>query len=198
MTTDMRTAGFTLLETLIAMVLLAFLTLGLTTSLRLGLAYPTVAGAGDRLGPITAVQAFLRRELSSALSLPAAAWQGVAFEGGPHGLEFVAAMPERAADPGLHEIALYLENGRLMLRWRHLNPPGAANQKILLDHVAAVDLAYWGGDGPGSPASWRDGWHARPVLPAMVRIRVKLADGADLWPDLVVALPTAPDEEARG
>jgi prepilin-type N-terminal cleavage/methylation domain-containing protein len=184
--------GFTLLETLIAITLLAFLTLGLTAALRLGLAFPGAAQSLDRIGPVAAVQNFLRRELSSALALPAADWEGVAFLGSPSAFEMIGAMPERAAAGGLHEVRLSLEGDRLMLRWRRLDPPGPAQQRALLDHVSGLDIAYWGSRQDAEAAAWHGDWRAAQYLPALVRIRAQLA-GAP-WPELIVALPTQPEE----
>jgi prepilin-type N-terminal cleavage/methylation domain-containing protein len=184
--------GFTLLETLIAITLMAFLTLGLTAALKLGLAFPGAAQSLDRMGPVAAVQTFLRRELSSALALPAADWDGVAFLGASSAFEMIGAMPERAAAGGLHEVRLSLQGDRLMLRWRRLDPPGPAQERTLLDHVSGLDIAYWGSRHDTEAAAWRADWSAAQYLPALVRIRAQLANGD--WPELMVALPAQPEE----
>ena len=184
--------GFTLLETLIAITLMAFLALGLTAALKLGLAFPGAAQTLDHAGPIVAVQNFLRRELSSALALPAADWDGVAFLGSPSAFEMIGAMPERAAGGGLHEVRLSLDGDKLMLRWRRLDPPGPARERALLDHVGGLDIAYWGSRHDTEAASWQRDWRAAQYLPALIRIRASL-DGAD-WPDMLVALPAQPEE----
>jgi prepilin-type N-terminal cleavage/methylation domain-containing protein len=187
--------GFTLLETLIAITLLAFLTLALTASLKLGLSFPGAVQSLDRMGPVTAVQTFLRRELSSALALPAADWDGVAFLGSASAFEMIGAMPERAAAGGLHEVRLSLDGDRLMLRWRRLDPPGPAQERALLDHVAGLDIAYWGSRHDTEAAAWVSDWRAAQYLPALVRIRARLSTGD--WPDLTVSLPVQPDEVRR-
>jgi len=184
--------GFTLLETLIAIVLMAFLTLGLTAALKLGLSFPGIAQTLDKGAPIAAVQNFLRRELSSALALPAADWDGVAFLGSNSAFEMIGAMPERAAAGGLHEVRLSLDGDTLMLRWRRLDPPGPARQRALLDHVAALDIAYWGSRHDTEAAAWRGDWRAAQYLPALVRIRAHLATGD--FPELLVALPAQPED----
>lgn len=183
--------GFTLLETLIAITLMAFLTLGLAASLKLGLAFPGAAQSIDRVGPVAAVQNFLRRELSSTLALPASDWDGVAFLGAPNAFEMIGAMPERAASGGLHEVRLALDGDRLMLRWRRLDPPGPAQERALFDHVAGIDIAYWGSRHDTEAAAWRGDWKAAQYLPALVRIRAQLANGD--WPELLVALPAQPE-----
>jgi type II secretory pathway component PulJ len=184
--------GFTLLETLIAITLMAFLTLGLTAALKLGLAFPGAAQRVDKMAPMAAVQTFLRRELSSALALPAAEWDGVAFLGSASAFEMIGAMPERAAAGGLHEVRLSLVGDRLMLRWRRLDPAGPPQERALLDHVAGLDIAYWGSRHDTEAASWRGDWRAAQYLPALVRIRAQLANGD--WPELMVALPAQPEE----
>ena len=187
-----RESGFTLLETLIAITLMAFLTLALTSALKLGLAFPGAAQRVDKVAPMAAVQNFLRRELSSALALPAAEWDGVAFLGSASAFEMIGAMPERAAAGGLHEVRLSLDGDRLMLRWRRLDPAGPPQERALLDHVAGLDIAYWGSRHDTEAASWRADWNAAQYLPALVRIRAQLANGD--WPELMVALPIQPEE----
>jgi prepilin-type N-terminal cleavage/methylation domain-containing protein len=184
--------GFTLLETMIAITLMAFLALGLTAALKLGLAFPGAAQSLDHSGPVIAVQNFLRRELSSALALPAADWDGVAFLGSASAFEMIGAMPERAAAGGLHEVRLSLDGDKLMLRWRRLDPPGPAQERALLDHVRGIDIAYWGSRHDTEAAAWHPDWRAAQYLPALVRVRAML-DGAD-WPELLVALPVQPEE----
>lgn len=185
--------GFTLLETLIAITLMAFLTLALASALKLGLILPEAARSLNGRGPVTAVQNFLRRELSSALALPAAEWDGVAFLGGKTALEMIGAMPERAAGGGLHEVRLSLEGDRLMLRWRRLDPPAPAQERALLDHVASFEIAYWGSRHDTEAAAWRDDWRAAQYLPSLVRIRAKLSGDEQAWPEMMVALPVQPE-----
>ena len=189
----MPSAGFTLLETLIALLLRAFLTMGLTAALRVGLAYPGMTDGFSRVGPVIAVQGFLRRELSSSLALPAADWDGVAFRGAPNALEMVGAMPERAAAGGLHEVTLYHKDRQLMLRWRRFDPPDAPRERALLNGVSSAEFAYWGRRRDGETPAWYGEWPGAKFLPTLVRLRLRFVDDATDWPELVVLLPVQPD-----
>ena len=189
--------GFTLLETLVAVLLLAFLTIGLATALKLGLALPTAADGRQQVMPVAAAQGFLRREMSAALALPSVEWRGVAFAGAPREMEWVAAMPERAASPGLNEVGLFLKDGSLMLRWRRLVPAAAATERVLVPDVVGVEMDYWGSTDGRAPAGWHQRWATPAVLPLLVRVRARLAEGRGDWPDLVVALPANPDQGGR-
>lgn len=192
----MTAEGFTLLETLVAVLLLAFLSLAIATALRLGLAFPALNDPADRIGAVAAAQNFLRRELSAALALPAAQWDGVAFAGSAQAVEFVAPMPARAAAPGLNEVTLYLRNRELTLKWRRLDAPvpkaKATSEKALLKEVAGIGIAYWGSvDGVEDPA-WHENWQKAKALPLLVRLRVRFTREREPWPDLVIGLPTLP------
>ena len=185
----MKQSGFTLLETLVAMALLSLLAMGVATALRLGLSFPARAGASDHADAVWAAQSFLRRILPQALPLSDGAGAPVAFAGDGRHLEWVAALPARAAAPGLSRLGLGLEGDRLVLRWVPLAEGVAPGSHPLAEGVTALRLAYWGPPAPGLPARWLDGWAGRPALPALVRLRLDTAAGP--WPDFVVALPVA-------
>ena len=78
------------------------------------------------------------------------------------------------------------EAGRLLLRWtphRHaeLYGPGPeAQETVMLDGVARLELAYW------ASGAWSAAWSA-DKLPALVRIRIVFSGTAGRrWPPLLI------------
>jgi general secretion pathway protein J len=92
-----RTSGFSLLEVLAALALLALLLLGVYTGIS-SATHSVRSGdhAIERLDEIRSAQQFLRRELGEATALPwAVDAQGnpIAFTGDAHEMHYVAPLP---------------------------------------------------------------------------------------------------------
>ena len=187
-------AGFTLLEILAALVVLAALLL----ALRQGVAFGVVATdtqarmAVGREDLDTVARAL--RHLVEAMD-PGTVMEPVRLNAGPHALAFPTELPSAAAvdlaQPGVSAALLLTESGRLVLRWtprRHavqLGPPPPAHETELLRGVASLDIAYWR-PSPGG-GTWDSAWSA-PGLPALVRLRVGFPPGDPRhWPDIVAA-----------
>jgi general secretion pathway protein J len=64
---------------------------------------------------------------------------------------------------------------------------GAFGRTLLLDRVAAFEIAYFGtADGEIEP-DWHEEWFGQSTMPTLLRIR--MATPAQSWPDLMVNLP---------
>jgi general secretion pathway protein J len=204
--------GFTLLELLVALVLLALMSSLLFGTLSLS------ATTWDR-GEAKAAQAndmrlaeeFLRQALTAQhpLRLHKAVDQPLYFQGDRESLAFAAAMPGRAGG-GIYYFRLVVtpsgDTSRLTLA--RLIPDyaatalpdfGGADQSVLADGIAEVRFSYFGRD-PNSndvnATSWRDRWEDPQLLPLMIRVDVKPAKGAP-WPSLVVEPKLAPEAGCR-
>lgn len=189
-----RQSGFTLIELLVAATLLGLLAAALAGGVRFGArAWDTVDRSLDRGESVVTAQRVLRRALERAL--PPAPPDG-GFAGYPDHVEFIAALPERVAAPGLDRVAVYLRSGRLDLAWASPDRRGTDGRKTLLDGVAAGDFSYYGSPDGQEAASWHDHWTAAPTLPRMIALRLRLADSATTWPLLEIALPAEPDAPA--
>ena len=169
--------GFTLLELLVAMLLLGLLTLPLFGSLRLGARTWSAAEAGAaRVERLMAGQEALRRQIATALPRR----DDAPFEGTARTLSFAGHMP-MAGVPGWAMVRLRHDGGRLLLAWQPLYPDGSRGDSAetpLLDDVADVAFSYLGDEG------WRSEWSGRD-LPALVRLEASFTDGAR-WPPFVV------------
>jgi general secretion pathway protein J len=193
-------AGFTLVELLVAVTLVAVLTVALFGGLRFATrSTDAVSRRIDHTAQLALAYEFMERELSDAQALPASSGapdSPVDFDGEPDGLSFVALPPGELGLGGFHWLHLALDgtgpSQRLSVSWDALArgpeaaPISAPLPSILLDGVKSVAFAYFGVQDPNRPLAWADRWTERRALPQLIRMRVTLADGTRA-PDLVVA-----------
>lgn len=197
-----RTAGFTLLEVLIAMVLLTGVFGLVFGGLRLG------AQTTDAAGQVMAesqefrtVHGLTRRFLARAMP---AVWdeddQPFAFEGNADSVRFVARLPAYPGIPGLYWVSLETESGRdgdalrlTLVPFRadrdDLDAMDPIEDTVLVAPPADIAFAYFGAeDGDGSPV-WQDDWRSDDAMPALVKLTITAgAEKRTPWPALVVAL----------
>ena len=178
--------GFTLLEIIVALVVLGILLVTLSRGTEFGLAafdrQDRMIGVGGRL---EAVDRTLRR-LIVGLD-PGTATDGNAVVGTRHGLVFRSRLP--VGEAGMQaDLRLSVDDAHhLVLAWlphRHAKAVGAPpppHRETLLDGVDTIDLDYWG-DG-----AWHTQWK-ETAPPVLIRIRIVFPYGdARRWPDIVVA-----------
>jgi general secretion pathway protein J len=186
--------GFTLLEVLIALVLLGLLLAALGQGLRFGLtAWGLQERAGARTDALEATDRSLR-QLIEGMEPGAVGTAKGGVEGHPDSLSFIGPLPAAVAIDRRAEMTLALAgHRRLVLRWRphrHERPFGAAppeTETLLLDGVEGLELAYWRTSAPGIKGGWVDEW-SQAGMPGLVRIRLHFADGDPRhWPDIVIA-----------
>jgi len=198
-----RARGFTLLEILVAMALLALIAGVLMGSL--SLTGRTLEGGEQKAEATTSMrlaQDFLRTQLESQYPLR---WRKVAewplvFQGERDAMQFAAAVPQRVAGSGIWYYRLAIgRNGdatplvlqRVVPDVNALEPTPFtdADRSTLLEDVEELRIAYYGRDplsAETTAPSWRDRWDDRQRLPLLVRIDVK-PRGQPAWPSLYVA-----------
>jgi general secretion pathway protein J len=202
-----REAGFTLVELLVAMTLLAFLSIMLFGGLRFGArSWDAVVSSSSERDDVAATQTFLRDRLGQ-LTLPGSARSPRAdtqnrLNGEARRMEIVAPWLSALSLGGLYRFTLWHDDtgddtadGRLMLSWQPAeSDPEAleelgdlAGQRVLLDGVSEFSLSYFGAADAESEPEWRDQWDDRSLPPRLVRIELVFADARRLWPDFVAA-----------
>jgi general secretion pathway protein J len=183
--------GFTLLEILVALVVLGFLMLGLAQGTRFGVgAWQRQARTLAERGDLDAVDRALRRFIEQAD--PRQGSVPPRFIGGPDRLEFATELPLAASMLSTRRAKVVLAVDaahRLVLWWAPILQtarPGVPPQETeLLQGVDHLDLSYLrpasGGGG------WFDNWTG-PPLPELVRIHIVFRTGDRRhWPDIVAA-----------
>ncbi|HTU67086.1 MAG TPA: prepilin-type N-terminal cleavage/methylation domain-containing protein [Steroidobacteraceae bacterium] len=197
---NLRRQGFTLVEMLVALTLVALMSVAMLQAYRFSqraLAQTTRVDAGAR--DVASAQRLLRRLIEEAYPFEVAQPTTSAvspLQGAPAQMSLSAPAPARMGGVGLLRYTVQRTPARdLSVTWR-LDRNGSAGgerarDETLLDGVQALTIDYLElverSDGTREPA-WRDTWTQRAGLPALVRIRVRFADGdARRWPELIVA-----------
>ena len=199
-----RQLGFTLLEIIVALVVMGFLLIALNAGSRAGFAlWDAQARRTAETAELDATARVLRAILAGLPILPVSAAenspQTIAFKGQPDRLELVAELPTGLGLLQRADMTLRLKAGQLVLDWtphRHeqrAGPADAVTETELIRGVDHLELAYLGTAVPGQPAEfWRGEWDG-PAPPRLIRIRLRFAKGDRRhWPDLVVAPQIAP------
>ena len=200
-----RAAGFTLLEVLAALVLLALLLVGVYSGIRTAThSVRSGTAAIERLDQIRSAQQFLRRELAQSLAQPIGhtdQGEPIFFVGTAHEMRYVAPLPGYLGKLGPQLQRLQLvddghEGLRLELSLVLLPPDGKPPQplgepQVLLDHIRDGGFNYRGIDARGAAVPWAPTWADGRLLPQLVSITLRSRDGAD-WPQLDVPLRVNP------
>lgn len=195
--TPHRQAGFTLLEVLVALVVLGFLMVGLSQGTRFGLsAWDSQARILAAQSEADAIDRVLRQLVEQAD--PGRATVAAGLSGSSSTLSLVSHFPlfERLQDNGDVQAALGVDaRKRLILRatpYVHatrLGPMPPAEEFVLLTGVDHLEVTYWGRDSGGSDdsRSWRSRWQGAD-LPDLIRIMVVFeASAQKRWPPIVAA-----------
>ena len=197
--------GFTLLEVLLATTLLA-------AGMALAFATLRTAAATTERGEaisarnerIRAVSAFLQRRIGGAqglaFELDQASGQSTRFRGDAGAMRFVADLPDYLGRGGPHLHVLEAGGGALTVAFQMVQagnalPPARAPEP-LASELRAAAFSYRGLAADGNPGDWQSRWETPEALPLQVRVRIEDARGP--WPDVVVALPMAPQFSAAG
>ncbi len=198
-------AGFTLIEMLVATVLLAAaLTLAFATLRAASNAAARGEAQAARNERMRAVEGFLRRRIASALpiaydvdtrtGIPAR------FMGEPDRIRFVADLPAYLGrgGPHVHDVDVVETRGGLRLQVqfavvvankvieeRDPRPP-----ELLAGGLREVKFSYRALDQQNRLGEWQERWEQVDRMPLQVRIEI-VDDRGDRWPPLVVSLPQA-------
>lgn len=203
----MRSRGFTLIEVLLAVALLA---LGVT------IAFATLRSAigsvergqalANRIDQVRAAQHFLRRQFAAATPKP---WLSEDSDvesdrtqllGEPELLRFVAPMPGYLSHGGpyLQTLRVASDGDTLSLLFDHAMLVGDTlvdepdrEPAVLLEGIAEARFYYRGLDELGEMLDWQDQWPSMVALPMMIRLDVRFEDESVRWPPLVVEVPLA-------
>lgn len=194
--------GFTLIEVVVALTLVALIMLGLLGALRaMGDAATRVDTVSGRTSDMHLISAFLGRVVSGGESLAHRGGdtpeeqQAVYFEASAERFHWVGNLSLRHGTRGLHflELAVDEEGGGRALVLRYLPYSGATAEPqwarrsvhVLLPRIDTLHFSYQGPD-PDSP--WVDDWVAEDQGGLPVRVRIAVQSDGRYWPELVYSL----------
>jgi general secretion pathway protein J len=190
--------GFTMVELLLALVLIALMTGFILGGL--DLVRHTWRTDQDRqsYGEIDAAVAAIETQLSRAIPAVAATGNNTArpvFAGRAHDIVFVTLSEGNTQVAGMMLTGLALVdsgglgsstaldgNGRVRL-WNAVfrtniifsGVPVNATSTVLFERVLSFDLAYFGASGSSHQRAWHDEWNQQDHLPELVAIKVTIA-----------------------
>jgi prepilin-type N-terminal cleavage/methylation domain-containing protein len=204
-------SGFSLLELLVSLVLLALILLFVGGALRFSSrAWETAEGL-DRGAPVGAVRTVLEQGLAEAMPVYERDEPGrvrIAFSGLPQELRFVSPASRGEAGAGLYRYALHLHSvvrtGRTRTALalsqtlyraemaRSLSNTSAEMQ-LLLENIDGLEFRYFGRKDARTRAAWHSVWTRTDALPELVEISILLREqDPRAWPPLVVELKLRP------
>ncbi len=196
-------AGFTLLELLIAMVIVSMVMTTAFAAIRIGnRSWEAGYERSDSIEEMRSFAEFLRRQMGQTVAV---SWQDeddprIAFTGKQSLVRFIAPAPFESDRVGLLSYALIFDNqpDSSTLRLEYVAyDPGAkdfraspnANEIAFTTTFDSVALDYYGAVEMDSRETWYSEWPASAeMLPKLVRIRFSPKDEGVGWPDLVVPL----------
>jgi general secretion pathway protein J len=205
--------GFTLLELIVALMLMALMASVLFGSLRLAAqSWDSGEAKAVQVSEMRQTHEFLRSQLSAQypLRLRKVAEFPLLFAGERDELRYAAALPPRVADGGnfYFRLAVVRNGDRKQLVLERVIPDldatappdfAKAERSVLAEGIDSVKLSYLGRDVNASDAdapTWRDRWDDPQRLPLLIRIEV-VPEKGEPWPALVVEPRRAPEAGCR-
>jgi general secretion pathway protein J len=196
-----RAPGFTLIEVIVSLALLA---------VGLALAFGTLRGAtratersettAARTERLRAVQGFMRAQITQALPIAYDVEPSTGEASYVHGerdkVEFVGAMPGYLSRGGPYLQTFELRRGgqglQLVYSFRLLTTEGALDPErepqVLLDGISDGRFEFRTIDAAGKAGDWQGDWKARGQIPPLLRLSLRFDDARRRWPDFVVPL----------
>jgi general secretion pathway protein J len=200
-----RSAGFTLVELLVGLSLLALLSVLMFGSFRFGLrAWESSDRQIHEISEVERAQGLLRALLGEAQPPTVIAENGnvrivASLVGTSERMSFIAPLPAHRGANGLQEFRLSIDRlgaeEALILSWRAYRPdrrlgdqPEFDDDAILLSAIDGARFAYYGKASDERPASWLPSWEGERGLPQLVRLEIgNVGHREGAWPDFVAA-----------
>jgi general secretion pathway protein J len=183
------TAGFTLVELLVALAVAGVVSLLLVHGIGLAaLGFDRLSRSAEQLDESRGVDQVLRHTFGSVAAVPGFG-TGIGFSGAAARVSFLSLVADHG--PGFYrvEIGLDLSRGeRRLVLTRSLATSGAearVARSVLARGVRNFRIAYFGAAGVGEEPAWHDRWDGLGYLPKLLRIELDTA-GAPVRPPLIV------------
>jgi len=192
--------GFTLLEMLVAMTLMAVILVLLYSGMRLGArSWEASTARAETVNDLRLVQDFIRRQLRQSATVyynDPDEGRLVAFVGEDNELRMVTPMLAYLGFGGLYwvhyDVVADGDAQALRLRWWPYQPDGEreadpdVEESLLLRGIDDVRFSYFGAEELHEDPQWQDRWEDSRLRPELIRLSLDWTQ-AD-WPELVVGL----------
>lgn len=188
------TAGFSLVELLASLVILAMLSLMVLAGIGGRSVAWTRMDADTANGEtVEAVQAAIydRIQHTWPITLYNMAQPGPDFTGAASYVNFLATPPNAKGTGPLRRYQLALDTGGDLVLDSvsdiAIDRHHWSDRQVLLHGVQSLDLAYFGQALKQTEPSWRPNWSQQAVMPSAIRVRLGFPAGdRRRWPDLIV------------
>jgi general secretion pathway protein J len=193
-------AGFTLVELLVGIALLSFVSLALFSALRFGITAWTRGNArAEQTEQVATAQNLLRRLITDAYPLFLSAdpkRKRIAFEGAPNSLGLLAPTPIALASGGQSQFVVSVSrqdrridlvlDAQAELAVREASPQ--STRKALLRDLHSAEFSYFGRARGDKVEQWYTTWANEVGMPALVRLDIRFSEGDTRhWPEFIVA-----------
>jgi general secretion pathway protein J len=207
-----RNRGFTLIEVLLATVLLAA---GLSLAFATLVAATKTANRGEVIAEhserIRAVEGFLRARISATRAVPFAFDSATSlpqrFLGEPDRMRFVADLPDYLGrgGPYLHDFTVAADGDETqitlalaqVLAGEQIEESEPRPPELLVDGLKSARFRYRALGDDNTLGEWSDRWERAEQLPLLVEITLTDSDGQE-WPPLIIALRLAASHSSGG
>lgn len=180
-------AGFSLIELLVSLALLAILTAMIPSTLQLARREARMATELDKRAGVEAALTFVEQRLTETSVIYERGEDGrlrIIFNGAADALTFISPMMARTLDGGLARFELKIgsdgegRNG-LVLVWSPWRPAPASGDptpapqpqsRLLVADAKTLALRYFGSASSGEAPDWSETWQRPDLIPAVVEI----------------------------
>lgn len=194
---DSDTAGFTLIEMLVASAMLALMAIYAVSSISTFKEIRRVESRFDERRSVASVQRHFGQTISNAhvsFELIGEAETRIIFTGKSDSLVLTSMLDDRLERGGLHRLNYRLDKSskRLVLRYEIARPTrsnSGERELVLLENINAIKLSYFGAHDDDGADTWQSTWARPDRLPIYVRIEVAFAEGdSRRWAPLIVRI----------
>ena len=189
-------AGFTLLELLVSLVLIALLMVAMPAALQLAKRTQSTAIQLDRQATTEAAASFIEQRLAEATAIYDRGDDGrlhVIFRGQPGLLAFIAPVTVTTAQSGLARLQFEIgtdTDGRsgLVMTWSLWRPPAIADQsdtnpvaqsRLLIPAATQFELRYFGAASASQKPEWTETWTRMDAIPDLIEFRISNGQALD-------------------
>ena len=195
--------GFTLIEIMVALVLLSMTLLLLFSSLYTATKYWKIGeNKIEKNDEVRLVSQFIRKQISQTVPLM---WvdkkeRKLLFQGESGELFFISTLPSHRGGGGIHSLILKViqsdDESQLGMSYSLVTPDVIPFETIsdddeqfvtLASDIDSIDLSYYGKEKNDDEPRWFDRWENNDFLPQLVRIKINSLDENKNWP--VIEIP---------